>query len=1796
MDRPRQGQKPRAPYQGAMRETALNRAGPSRLPAEDRASSNLQVPRTPARSRSRDSMASAATSDSFLSTPASFSRTRPAESDLYSEYEEGEEAEELTAAFEGLDLQSQASFSPSPRAPRLVRPNRPSTLQRDAFDSQSEDELSWGEHSSSSSSPGETEKSTYVLRTPRPPTSSHFIPAADHDSPQKAHADMSNRLSSWASPSANQAGPSRQPASSPSSSRLATPGPVSSQSSTEQDRKAAQNYEAFSTEHANVSESWDEDFLFGDEAAARSQAAREGRKKKSARASKTRGRDSHSYLASNDAKLESRDGFGDLRERDAQTYADKFDDDDAEPTWDSDYLARCRPGLSVSASNATIQPRHTSASSPSESHAPECTQRTPSRASGRSTETDFSARLAHQSEVSSWRSRLSTGSSIASQNRLNRDRTPSLSGSQVDVSRDTRREMRLGDEISDEEGAEVYTSDAATEQGSTCGDVPSGEETETEVAMTSHPSADFRRRNPGRFISASSAAAAGPIPIYTSTRQRVKRPTSANDAAAKELRSRRFDPKRNSLSTFGSAEHYASSASTQQSAHFAEQHAVSSPSELQTGIFTDRLAEANRSTSSFSRMPGRDALRLTFRDFFERSSSPRHSKQGKADPAVAYSSSPSRTGRWLEKLHFARMHGGSDSPRRAERESPSGESPESAYLDHASHSPHAKTNGAASMQRSGPSAVARIQVRAGSPITPARKDSLHADGAHRYAAPIDRLGDTAPSPVRTLSASYHVDSPTQFDAVQPRSATSSAHKQAVRRATHYADAAARLEGTRKVPSHREAQTHAGRSLSASTSETQTSDSTRSISDRWTGTSGAGTETSATSDFGSSYDDKSPSSITWSTRHRRLSSDGASTEGSAASRSSSALLRARKDPRTSLQQLPEGRTADVMPTLEDTRAMDRAQGLSKASMSSSTSSSDPDGPPSRAGAYSVDRQRVYLSRPSATEHASNESDDRTLTQQDYHLEEARPSMTRNATVGALGQGSIAELSKREGTDSKVMPKAGSRRKKAKQISRRNSLGDLRIPARISQAQKGIKANMTHVREFAKGIEDIKELRAKYLAILGALQDSPDLEKYPNASPTEAKEMMMTDPEVSVQVHSIDESMRHWWEMAEVLVGLADGTSEADENADLATLDLSPRGSMHRSRTTTLESPACLHRKAVTRNDQLSLPLVLASDQASTIRPRSDAHGSSGARTSSGSRFVDPQRELDIIAAMLAGTAPEHASAAAAVRASLMVDRQQDTAYALGSSGSDQTQGLPAPPSARLSFAETSAAERPEEYSRRAQGRSEAYSTAPAGISPFAAMSTDTLDDNPMSERSRHKSANKAARGLQSLLELVRSLKTAPDMQGRNFGSVAGGSEEASASQLSLNRRAGRGLSLFLSSTDSPRARPSTDHTSPSHRLTEQGLERDASLPSLPPTPVTAKRRSLISRVRPDPARPEQEDSPRRKRSASRLFSRGGDSTPSLPSTLLAFGAQARPRVVSAASAQSAGSSSGNGSFDSSWMHVMPSTKPSHQRRSSVKANSSAGASFQLQQPPQRRHRVLSLFGNRSRGASISAEPKTDGARHFGVSKGSAEAESLGSDSIPLPTSAIYAQNTAIGSRADGPSPPSSGSHNVSQLATTTRSAPASSRLSMARSQGLEGSVGPQEAANRPSAATEATQATESSSGHSWSQSPESAASSYLPSSTIALAPTDSTRSTSISAGDSTVFRKMALSPEAIPSLLVYVHATRQHCASALSALSALQSGANVSDFSHMAPRSPPSTINAFCGSTPKDKGRRGSVAA
>ncbi|KAJ7138187.1 hypothetical protein C8R44DRAFT_766994 [Mycena epipterygia] len=58
-------------------------------------------------------------------------------------------------------------------------------------------------------------------------------------------------------------------------------------------------------------------------------------------------------------------------------------------------------------------------------------------------------------------------------------------------------------------------------------------------------------------------------------------------------------------------------------------------------------------------------------------------------------------------------------------------------------------------------------------------------------------------------------------------------------------------------------------------------------------------------------------------------------------------------------------------------------------------------------------------------------------------------------------------------------------------RRNSLGDLKIPARISQAQVGLRRDLGMVREFARNVEELKELQGTYQTLVLEVQGILDM---------------------------------------------------------------------------------------------------------------------------------------------------------------------------------------------------------------------------------------------------------------------------------------------------------------------------------------------------------------------------------------------------------------------------------------------------------------------------------------------------------------------------------------------------------------------------------------------------------------------------------------------------------------------------------------------------------------------------------
>ncbi|KAI0319099.1 hypothetical protein OF83DRAFT_1170502 [Amylostereum chailletii] len=131
-----------------------------------------------------------------------------------------------------------------------------------------------------------------------------------------------------------------------------------------------------------------------------------------------------------------------------------------------------------------------------------------------------------------------------------------------------------------------------------------------------------------------------------------------------------------------------------------------------------------------------------------------------------------------------------------------------------------------------------------------------------------------------------------------------------------------------------------------------------------------------------------------------------------------------------------------------------------------------------------------------------------------------------------------------------------------VPRRNSLGDLKIPARISQAQVGIKRDLGMVREFAAGIERLKELQAIYQSLVQdaeqAIADgvresqppsratSPIIFNLPrprsrarsNATPSPVPDSRQ---HFASSFYIIEAKYKISWECAELLIELGGGTS-------------------------------------------------------------------------------------------------------------------------------------------------------------------------------------------------------------------------------------------------------------------------------------------------------------------------------------------------------------------------------------------------------------------------------------------------------------------------------------------------------------------------------------------------------------------------------------------------------------------------------------------------------------------------------
>lgn len=125
-----------------------------------------------------------------------------------------------------------------------------------------------------------------------------------------------------------------------------------------------------------------------------------------------------------------------------------------------------------------------------------------------------------------------------------------------------------------------------------------------------------------------------------------------------------------------------------------------------------------------------------------------------------------------------------------------------------------------------------------------------------------------------------------------------------------------------------------------------------------------------------------------------------------------------------------------------------------------------------------------------------------------------------------------------------------------VPRRNSLGDLKIPARISQAQIGLKRDLGMVREFAASVDKLRELRLTYEQLLSeanSMAENPPPSRATSPTilslaRTRSRLRSNTNPDSAVSEHKqfitslqvLNDKYKIPWECAELLIELGNGS--------------------------------------------------------------------------------------------------------------------------------------------------------------------------------------------------------------------------------------------------------------------------------------------------------------------------------------------------------------------------------------------------------------------------------------------------------------------------------------------------------------------------------------------------------------------------------------------------------------------------------------------------------------------------------
>lgn len=187
--------------------------------------------------------------------------------------------------------------------------------------------------------------------------------------------------------------------------------------------------------------------------------------------------------------------------------------------------------------------------------------------------------------------------------------------------------------------------------------------------------------------------------------------------------------------------------------------------------------------------------------------------------------------------------------------------------------------------------------------------------------------------------------------------------------------------------------------------------------------------------------------------------------------------------------------------------------------------------------------------------------RTHSENPYASSQSSSFRSHYFTAPSSSNGDSASTSTSKSTSLANTPGAMSRKSNDSSgsvidIVRRVSLSDLKIPQRISNSQAKIGQDLQRVKEFKEGVEELKRLRKVYRSLVTTDRMSLDMSSNlsakvssstgtrADASPSPPPVPVDTSARVDNLMTRVAMDYRKWWEIADVLINLADGAEEDD----------------------------------------------------------------------------------------------------------------------------------------------------------------------------------------------------------------------------------------------------------------------------------------------------------------------------------------------------------------------------------------------------------------------------------------------------------------------------------------------------------------------------------------------------------------------------------------------------------------------------------------------------------------------------